>query len=102
MLKGIPVIIHIMVVIIGVAEKSVPTRENKRGVDGGRGKTRVFRIPESQYLFCLINQVAPLLITNVGCCLFVPDDLIRRFYPDTAMIRGQDQVDLLIRDLFEG
>ena len=37
MLKSIPIIIHIIIVVIGIAEKAVTAGEDKRRVDGRRG-----------------------------------------------------------------
>ena len=99
MLKGIPVIIHIVVVVIGIAEKAIATGEDKGRVDGRCGQTGLLWVAEGEDLLWFVVEVTAMFIAQVGGGLFVSDHLEGCFHPDAAVVGGQDDVDLFVRDL---
>ncbi len=101
MLESIAIIIHVIIVIVRIAEKAVAFGENERRIDRGHGKACFFRIAEGQYFLGFIVEIAAVFVPQVGGGLLVAYDLIGRFYADAAVIGSQNEVDLLIGDLFE-
>src|ERR1700733_6296333 len=100
-LKGIPIIVDIVIVVIRITEKSVPPCEDERRVHRGYRQTGLLRVAKGEYLFCFVIKVAAMFVEQVRGRLLVPDHLIRCLYANAAMVRRQHEVHLFVGDLLQ-
>ena len=92
MLKGFIIIVYKLVVIILVNEITVFFGKNIIGADIYFWQLRLMWIFNQKDFFGIEIQVSALLVAQICICIPVANYLTWMFYPDGAMICGDDQL----------
>ena len=73
MLEGVPVKIHIMIVIVRVGKKFILLGKDKRGTQIGSWQHGIGRVFNFENVFLLVVEILSLLIPQIGVGVTVAD-----------------------------
>ena len=98
MLKGILIVVHIIIVIVGIRKEVILHGKDIGRTDMGLGEKCICWFSYGKYVFgrLIIIQVFPLFITKVCGSRAVPNDATGPLYPNCTMICGQDNFYVLL------
>ena len=92
MLKGVFVVGHVVVVVIGVGKEGIPRCKDIRRTKVRRRQMGLVRVSDFKYLACIIRQVLAQLIAQVGVRVAVSDDFQGTVGAYAAMVCGDDHL----------
>ena len=90
MLKGVPVKIYKMVIVIGINQIVIVLGKDVTGGHIGSGQTHLFRLKYFKDLLLIVVQVPALLVAKVYRGLPVANYLDGIVHPYCPMIRSND------------
>ena len=98
MLERIGVIIDVIIVVVGVGEKIIFLAHYIGLADIHPRQESQLRLLDLEYVFGVITQVLALLITQIGVCILVANDLYRLVHPHGTVVGGYNHLAFLFRD----
>ena len=92
MLEGVAVVADVVVVVVGVGEETVATREDIACGEVGGGEERALGIGNLEDLLGVVVQVLAEFVAQVGVGILVALDAHGALTTDAAVVGGEDDV----------
>ena len=100
MLECVLIIRHVVVVIVGVGKECVARGKHIGRAEVGGGELSQVWILDDEEVLAVVAQVFAQLVAQVGVGVAVADDLHGLRGADAAMVGGDDDLVVALREMF--
>ena len=101
MLEGILVVGYVIVVIVRIGEEGITVGEYIRSAQIWRRQLCLVRLLDGKHLLGIVSQVLAQFIAQVGIRVAVADNLDRLRGTDTAVVGGDNHLEVALRQSLE-